>query len=70
MCLCTNTYKIIPFSADSGFIEVIANACSLDEIGCKSDVFLVDYFKREFVSEHLDNFTRSFAFSAIAAYVL
>ena len=68
--MCTNTYQIIPFSSDSGFIEVITDACSLDEIGCKSDVFLVDYFKREFLSKHLDNFTHSFAFFAITSYVL
>lgn len=45
------TYNIFPLSGDSGFIEVILNASSLDEIGTRSDSFLSEYFNSHMSEE-------------------
>ncbi|KAH0577780.1 putative Phosphatidylinositol 4-kinase [Spironucleus salmonicida] len=63
-------YGIIPLGRNSGFIEVVRNSNSLDEIGNRSENFLIDYFKKEMTQEDQKNFVHSFAFSAISQYVL
>lgn len=49
-------YKIIPTSANSGVIELLSGAASLDEIGNRSEEFLYEYFNKHLTDKHRWNY--------------
>ena len=70
-------YNIVVTSADSGMIEPVTNAVSLHQIKKHSKLSLLNYFVREFGSQHSEefleaqrNFVRSCAGYSLVCYLM
>ncbi|CAL6083125.1 Phosphatidylinositol_4-kinase [Hexamita inflata] len=64
------TYNIFPLTNSSGFIELLQNANSLDEIGNRTQGFLFNYFSKFMTAKARQNFIESQAAYSTLSYLL
>eukprot|EP00703_Trepomonas_sp_PC1_P004402 JAP92204.1 Phosphatidylinositol 4-kinase, putative [Trepomonas sp. PC1] len=64
------TYEITPLSSMSGYIELLNQFSSLDQIGDRTQNFLIDYFGQYLAHDAREIFRKSTVSYSVAGYLL